>query len=75
MKPQPTATRAKGELSAEEYQLLVDELMKDAPDQNLIRKLMSKQGLPYTQDPISQMSLVLQSMSTSRTKTKEATSV
>ncbi|MBX2995486.1 MAG: hypothetical protein KF681_11715 [Bdellovibrionaceae bacterium] len=49
-------------LAPDELARLVDELMKDEPDQKLIRSLMGKQGLPYSKDPITQMSTVLQSM-------------
>jgi hypothetical protein len=59
-------------LTTEEYQTLVDELMKDRPNQDLIRKLMLKQGIAYTPDPISQMSLVLQSLSQMSLKTKDS---
>ena len=58
-------------LKANEYQILVDELMKDQPDQALVRRLMRKQGITYTQDPIAQMSLVLKSMGSKTSKTKE----
>ncbi len=58
-------------LSTNEYQILVHELMKDRPDQGLIRRLMLKQGLPYTADPIQQMSLVLQAMGKAKTAMKD----
>ena len=62
-------------LNAQEYKVLVDELMKDQPDQALVRRLMRKQGITYTQDPIAQMSLVLKSMGTKPSKTKEPDSL
>lgn len=49
-------------LTSDELARLVEELMKDEPDQKLIRNLMGKQGLPYSKDPITQMSTILQSM-------------
>ena len=50
------------QLTPDEYAQLVDELMKDEPNQKVIRQLMQKQGLPYTKDPILQMSTILKSM-------------
>ena len=61
-------------LSAAELQSLVDELMKDRPDQGLVRSLMLKQGIAYTKDPIAQMGLVLKSMGQS-SKTKDSVSL
>lgn len=58
-------------LKTDEYQVLVQELMKDRPDQTLVRRLMLKQGIPYTPDPISQMSLVLKAMGEKTTKIKD----
>ena len=52
----------KDQLTPDEYAQLVDELMKDEPNQKVIRQLMQKQGLPYTKDPIIQMSTILKSM-------------
>jgi hypothetical protein len=63
------------QLTPDEYAQLVDELMKDEPNQKVIRQLMQKQGLPYTKDPIIQMSTILKSMDqtlgNSNSKTKE----
>lgn len=58
-------------LSTQEYEVLVQELMKDRPDQNLVRRLMLKQGLPYTPDPIEQMSVILKAMEQPKTKIKD----
>ncbi|MFN7728854.1 MAG: hypothetical protein ACK5P7_06835 [Bdellovibrio sp.] len=52
----------KNQLTPDEYAQLVDELMKDEPNQKVIRQLMQKQGLPYSNDPILQMSTILKSM-------------
>ncbi len=60
------------QLTPEEYARLVEELMKDEPDQKLIRQLMSKQGIPYSKDPIIQMSSVLQSLDQKPGKTKDS---
>jgi len=41
---------------------LVDELMKDQPNRQTVKKLTSELGLAYSMDPVIQMSTVLQSM-------------
>lgn len=41
---------------------LVDELMKDQPRRQLVKKLTEELGLSYSVDPVTQMSTVLQSM-------------
>lgn len=41
---------------------LVDELMKDQPNQQTVKKLSVKLGLDYSVDPLVHMSTVLQSM-------------
>lgn len=44
-----------------EFQLLVDELMKTKPNQDRVKDLTFKLGLPYRQDPIEQLDFVLKS--------------
>ena len=44
-----------------EFQELVNELMKTKPNQNRVRDLTSKLGLPYRLDPIEQLDFVLKS--------------
>lgn len=46
----------------EDLEMLVDELMKDKPNKQMIKKLSTKLGLNYSVDPLTQMSTVLQSM-------------
>lgn len=41
---------------------LISELMKKEPDQEIVKILMNKQGIHYTQDPYQQMNEVLQFM-------------
>jgi hypothetical protein len=41
---------------------LIDELMKESPNQTLVRKLMVQHGIPYSLDPITQMGTVLNLM-------------
>lgn len=41
---------------------LVDELIKHQPNQQVVKKLTSELGMVYSEDPVTQMSTVLQSM-------------
>lgn len=50
---------------SKELQGLVDELTKDEPNKAKIKKLMTACGLPYSTNPIHQLSTVLNSVSTS----------
>jgi hypothetical protein len=45
-----------------ELQILVEELMKDQPNQSLVRRMMLVQGIPYSPDPRTQMGTVLSLM-------------
>lgn len=62
-------------ITPEEYALLVEELMKENPNQKLVRQLMVKSGLPYSKDPIHQMGQILESIDKQISKTKETTVV
>jgi hypothetical protein len=55
------------ENGAVELTFLIDELMKENPNQTVIRKLMVGQGIPYSVDPITQMGTVLTLMDQGRT--------
>lgn len=46
----------------EDLEKLVDELMKDQPNKQTVKKLSVKLGLDYSVDPLTQMSTVLNSM-------------
>lgn len=46
----------------EKWQMLVDELNKKQPDQVIIKKLMKEFDLKYQNDPIQQLSLVLDAL-------------
>lgn len=48
----------------EDLEMLVDELMKDQPNKQMVKKLSAKLGMNYSVDPLTQMSTVLQSMNT-----------
>jgi hypothetical protein len=41
---------------------LIDELMKANPNQVLVKSLMQRQGIPYSEDPLQQMNQVLLTM-------------
>lgn len=41
---------------------LVDELLKDQPDQALVMKLTASLGIAYSEDNLTQMNTVLESM-------------
>lgn len=41
---------------------LVDELLKDQPDQSLVMKLTASLGIAYSNDNLTQMNTVLESM-------------
>lgn len=48
----------------QDLEMLVDELMKDEPNKQMIKKLSVKLGMNYSVDPLTQMNTVLQSMNT-----------
>jgi hypothetical protein len=41
---------------------LVDELMKDQPDEKRVKALMLKLGVPYSRDPVERINRVLLKM-------------
>lgn len=49
----------KKDISNSNLQLLIDELIKDHPNQKLVKKIMIDSGIPYSSDPITQMGQVL----------------
>lgn len=50
-------------VTIESLEPLIEELIKDKPNTMKIKKMMMDQGLPFTSDPIQQMSVVLTAMS------------
>jgi hypothetical protein len=46
----------------DDLEKLVDELMKDQPNKQTVKKLSVKLGMDYSVDPLIQMNTVLQSM-------------
>ncbi len=60
----PTSVSDKPEMPEKKVALekLVDELMKDQPSRQTVKKLTSELGMAYSVDPLTQMNTVLQSM-------------
>jgi len=52
----------KQEDNQRDLELLVDELMKDQPNKQTVKKLSAKLGMDYSVDPLIHMSTVLESM-------------
>lgn len=51
-------------LKQELIEKLVDELMKNRPDQKVVRLLSNKLGIPYSQDTLTQMNTILMNLNT-----------
>jgi hypothetical protein len=49
----------KNQLNHENLEALINELIKEQPNQKLVKKIMIESGMPYHSDPINQMSQVL----------------
>lgn len=45
-----------------QLEILVDELIKDCPQETRIRSYMKAAGLPYSSDPIIRMNCVLEAL-------------
>jgi hypothetical protein len=43
-------------------EILVEELLKDEPEESIVQKCMSQAGLPDTQDPIDRINKVLMAL-------------
>ena len=41
---------------------LVDELMKDQPEDKLIKQYMKQTGIKYSEDPVERLNLVLKAL-------------
>ena len=50
---------------------LVDELLKDNPEENFIKDCMEKTGIPYTKDPIERINYVLKALHFKEPQNKE----
>ena len=46
-------------INTKDLEVLIEELTKSQPDQDRVKSLMLKQGIPYSQDPFQQMNQVL----------------
>ncbi len=51
------------EIKRTDLEVLVDELMKDVPNQSLVKKLSQKLGFSYSKNHLVQMSTVLEGAS------------
>lgn len=47
---------------AVDAQKLIDELLKDSPNLQIVESLMKQFDLPFSQDPIERMNIVLQAL-------------
>ena len=56
----PEISKSKQEL----IEKLVDELMKNRPDQKVVRQLSIKLSIPYSQDSLTQMNTILMNLNT-----------
>lgn len=43
-------------------ELLVDELTKDSPSEALVKNYMDQSGLPYVEDPVDRINMVLKAL-------------
>ncbi len=46
----------------EKLEALVEELIKDVPEENRVREMMFETGLAYTEDPVQRINMVLQAL-------------
>lgn len=53
---------AKGCTMQDDLEKLVEELMKDQPNRQTVKKLSTKLGMDYSVDPLTQINTVLHSM-------------
>jgi hypothetical protein len=61
-----TARTTRKDQTKEDLKDLVHEVTKDRPNLSKVKTLVKKLDIEFSQDPIEQMSLVLQSLSRSR---------
>jgi hypothetical protein len=54
--------RMKGPRPTDKMRRLVDEVVKERPDEKLIKKLMGELGLKHSEDPIDQMNTLLRAL-------------
>lgn len=52
-------TVKQAKINTKDLEVLIEELTKSQPNQELVKSLMLKQGIPYNQDPFQQMNQVL----------------
>ena len=57
--------------SMETYEHLVEELLKDQPEEKRIEAYMKKVGLDYTMDPLKRINQVLMALHTEKDQTEK----
>ncbi len=62
---------AKESSRIESLEVLVDELLKDSPEENLVRQKMEQIGLEYQTDPVIRLNDVLQALRVPAPKFKD----
>ncbi|MCB0421885.1 MAG: hypothetical protein KDD61_12875 [Bdellovibrionales bacterium] len=55
-------TNSPEEARIETLEKLVDELMKEVPEESLIKSYMEQSGLQYSKDPIGRINIVLKAL-------------
>ncbi len=56
----------------ENLEFLVEEMIKDEPEEAFIKSFMQKSGLSYSEDPIERLNTVLQALHGQKGRKKEA---
>ena len=51
-----------GAVAPEAIQKLIDEMVKPRPDDQRVRTMMQEMGLPFHEDPIDQMNMLLRAL-------------
>ena len=57
-------------MELQQLEVLVDELIKEVPDESLVKNYMEKAGLDYKKDPVSRINYVLKLIDFSDNKEK-----
>ena len=58
--------------SIETYENLVEELLKDQPEEKRVETYMKKVGLDYTQDPLKRINQVLMALHDEKNRKRNA---
>jgi len=63
-----------GEIETERIrtlEILVDELIKDSPQEDIIKESMQRVGLSYKEDPVDRLNMVLEALDFRETKDQD----